>query len=697
MFLAVFLLFIPSTINTAFAEGEDQPERESQKYDESRYDLMTYADDKWYEWAQKTGTKAVSGIKNFLWNINIIVAQITLMIIYQLFSLDIIELTKDSIMEIASGTAGSLIANLGMFALAIASLGVVIRAYINQNWQAFFKIVSLLVISMALLFSIQSKNFNYVDLAHNISVSIENAVMKVNPSLTDSTDFEVSEGNIGNQVSVEVENKAYQSLLYKPYLLLQYGTTNEDTINEEGSLNGEDTRINEYLNANPMTEDGSESRQDIAKREYEDLQNENIFAGNAFTTSAYIMGVILSTVIQAIVFFFLALMRIMLQFAFVFLLILFPFMLFISLFPSFENLISQYIKGIFLVIKFKAMAVFFVLVATSFITISYEMADMSNDIYYRIFIQSIFSIAIIFMYMKRQFVMDMLQGSGLSFSSMGAGEGMGRQSLSRFNRGKEGTKNIAKKGIGGAKKGINGAKKGGKVAAKTIGTANAARNKASNMYDQAGRYAATKADSARSKVGEKMNKARDYVSQVQQGEIPNHDNPYHNEAVATNEAKTESGAAAVAGTSSINKNGSNKNVNSENVAVSQQKGQSMRNPRVAKNNPKTSYKKPNSTTNNQSSNTKHSNDKPTNTGKQKTEDSKPITQWEAQQQLSQNNERQKSARNPYHHLNEQNRQQINKSANNNNADHRKPNLKSVRSSREGLLNQRSLLHDKGNK
>ena len=692
LFLAIFLINFPFAAEPVFAE---EITRDSQKYDESRFELMTYADDKWYQWAQKTGTAAVAGIKNFLWNINIIISNITLMIIYQLFSLDIIELTKDSIMEITSGTAGSLMANLGMFALAVASLGVVIRAYIQQNWQAFFKIVSMVVISMALLFSIQSKNFNFVDLAHGVSVSLENAVIKVNPSLTESTTYEMDE-NIGNQVSVEVENKAYQSLVFKPYLLLQYGSTNVDEINEAGSYNGEETRINEYLNANPMTSDGSELREKIAEHEYTELTNENVFAGNAFKTSAYIMGVIISTSIQAVVFFFLALMRIMLQFAFVFLLILLPFMLFMSLFPSFEGLVTQYIKGTFMVIVFKAMAVFFVLVATSFITLSYEMADLSNDIYYRIFIQSIFSIAIIFMYMKRQFVMDMINGAAPSLASMGAGEGMARKMTSGFSQRRSLQKAVTKGNNGKiAKRGINSA---ASAAAKNSGKKNKIGNidpKNKSNKDVTGRKSQNNKENA---IGSKIKGMKDHVKQVQNGEIPNYDNPYKNEAAATSESKINHSEGG---------RGRNVNVQGENVSVSK----SMRNPNNLKHvqgnslqkkstsngrsgsNHMKSDKAKNATNpikskgNNQSSNGR----KPSHTVKQNNATHERASANNAEKNKQTVSQQQKqTARNPYQHLNDQNKQKINQANNRND----RTNARSVRDSREGLLNKRSLLHDK---
>ena len=696
MLFTLLFFIVPSSQEMVFAEDGSDTERLSEKHDESRYDLMTYADNSWYEWVDKTGTSAVSSIKNFLWKINVVITQITLMIIYQMFSLDIIKLAKDSVMEIASGTAGSLITNLGMFAFAIACFGIVVRSYIQQNWQAFFKIVSLVVISMALLFSISSQKFNYVDLAHDISVSIENAVMKVNPSMTDSTNFEIAEGddNIGEQVAIEVENKAFNALLYRPYLLLQYGTTDEETINAEGSLNGEKTRINEYLSANPATGDGMDLRQDIAEREFNDLNNENIFAGNAFEVSAYIMATIFSTIIQAIVFFFLALMRIMLQFAFLFLLLLVPFMLFLSIFPTFEGLIGQYLKGSFMVVIFKALTVFLVLVSSSFITLSYEMTNMSDDIFYRIFIQSIFAIAIIFMYMKRQFLIDMLNGASPSLAGMGAGEGMGRKSVGRFQKGKEYTKS-------GAKKTWNGTKKGGKIARKSVGgsgkLSKSLVQKSSSMYDKAGQYASAKANNLSNRIGGRMGQAKNYVNQVQNGDIPNYENPYQTEdhRSGMNNAPQEQ---------------SNNNV----TPINRTNEKSMRNPHVAKKNLKDSSQLKADSSNKSSTN--HQQETKQNKSQKQTSASgrKPNKKQSSQSsnlKINQSNQKKslsikrtnqnvnESGRNPYQQkaMQQQQPQQsvkqtVQQDVKPKNRDHVKSN-NNIRLNREGIINKRSLLHD----
>jgi TrbL/VirB6 plasmid conjugal transfer protein len=466
--------------------------------------------------AGKTGSATAAELKNFSWMTNMVLANIVLIIVYQLFSLDIIEMTMSSVQEITSSTAGSLVYNFGLFALALASLGIVVRAYIQENWKAFFKLITLILISLTLLFSIQTKKFNYIDLAHGISTTLENALMNVNPSLSDDVSFQFVhlDDHSKKSISISIENKVFDALIYKPYLLLQYGTTDEAKINEE-----KPDRIQDYLEADPTTKDGMDKLKEIAKTEYEDYGNKNIYDGNAFKQTGYIMVMMLSTIIQGIVFFFIALVRIMLQFAFIVMMLLAPFMIFISLFPSIEALVGKYLRGTFLLILFKGITMFFILVATSFITLGYDKTNMSDDLYYRIFIQIIFSTAIIFMYMKRQFIFHMLEGASPTLSDMGA-ERTGRTTLSRGKMGLQKANQVGKTTIGGLKTGkqmaFTGIQKAG------VGFA----------------VASETARNAKGKIGERIQKAREYIGQVQRGHIPNDENPYQsaeNEIAASEE------------------------------------------------------------------------------------------------------------------------------------------------------------------
>ncbi|WP_461611864.1 CD3337/EF1877 family mobilome membrane protein [Cytobacillus kochii] len=418
-FLVIMTLFGASSYAVAYAETNTE-ERDSEKHDESAYELMSYSDDSWYEFGEGTVNSIASTIKGFMWMINLVLSKVVLMFVFQMFSLDIVEITIDAVRGITSAVANGLLSTFGTFALAIFSIGILIKAYIQQSWQAFIKLTSLVVISLSLLFSISSERFDYISLANGLSIEVENMVMNVNPSLTGDDDFDADNMN---STAVALENKVFDALIYKPYLLLQYGTTDESAILEE-----DEQRISAYLEANPQTEDGIAERQDIAANEYKVYNNLNIFAGNGFKQSGYILVMLLSTIIQGVVFFFIALLRIMLQFGFVVMLLLAPFAIFMSIFPSFETVVGKYARALGLLILFKGVVMFFALVAVSFISLGYDMTNSTDDLYYRIFIQIIMSVATIFLYTKRQAVMNIIEGASLSVDDMGGGH------LPRMNR-----------------------------------------------------------------------------------------------------------------------------------------------------------------------------------------------------------------------------------------------------------------------
>lgn len=505
--LLVFLLFLFTFIQFGQVALAADEERKATERDESAYELMTYADNGWLDWKGQAGANVAKGVKDFLWMTNIVITKLVLMIVYQLFSLDIVEMTKDSIEHIVSGTAGALVMNLGFFALAVASVGIVLRAYVQQNWKAFFKLLILVIFSMSLLFSLQAKKFNYIDFAHDLSISLENTFMRVNPSLTGSEDFYFKDfnDNTARNLSISIENKVFDALLYKPYLLLQYGTTDEAAITAD-----DPNRITRYLDADPRTEEGIEERERIAEEEYNPSRynNKNIFAGNAWKQSGYILVMILSTIVQGVVFFSIALLRVMLQFGFILMMLVAPIMIFLSMFPTFESVVGRYLKGSFLIIMFKAMTIFIVLVAVSFVSLGYDLTNASNDIYYRIFTQIIFAIATIFMYAKRQFLLNMLEGATPSLEEMGGGR-LPRPHMSRQRPLRGGTqRNVLPFNRGKVNQAGNGKK----------------RSAHRNPVAAAKKRVSETMSNAREASKSKLRDAEEYATQ--KGEFPGMDNPY---------------------------------------------------------------------------------------------------------------------------------------------------------------------------
>lgn len=545
--LVAFFVMFPLTASAnddleGLEEGDNYVNRDAIDYPTERYTLMDYSDASWYEVGERSADAGGSMLKHSAWAFYLALSQVVLMFVYQLFSLDIVDITKDAVTGITSAVAGGLVTGFGQFALAIFGIGLVIRSYVQQNWAAFMKLTTMVIISMALLFSISSERFDYVSLASGLSTTLENAVMNVNPSLTGDDDISVR--NL-DDTAVALENKVFHALIYQPYLLLQYGTTDEEEI-----LSEDPERITAWLEQDPRTEEGFEAREDIAEDEYKEYNNYQAASSAGYDQTAYVLTMMLSTIVQGAVYFFIAMLRIMLQFGFIMLLLLAPFAIFLSLFPSFEAVIGKYLRLVGLVIMFKAITMFMILVSVSFISLGYDMTNTSDDLYYRIFIQIVFAIAIIFMYAKRGAVMNMIEGSGLSVEDMGGGRvpGMSRMGqAAKRGAGKVGgvTGGLAKKGVSkvGGKVGSGLKSSGARIKSGISGMSQKTKHAASSGFTAAGAGATAGVSKARAKGSQ----AVDRFKQQQMGGDPNAENIYagnsgEREATKQETAKQEAAA-----------------------------------------------------------------------------------------------------------------------------------------------------------
>lgn len=411
VFVLLLLISVPST---SFAEEQDtyvEPKivkqgdivREAKKYESIQYEPMTYIDDKWYFNTNEVLEKWKTTIKNAVWSINLTIAQLGFVIAFNVFSLDIIDLIKDSLTSIMSDTARIITQSVLLAFFALSGGYIVIKAYVRQDWGEFISIFTKVFISMVLLYSLLSSSGKVITFTNETSKFLEGLALQVNPTLTTSHRSEVTAQNgslvTPNEMGAIFENKMYDAMLYKPYLYLSYGTTNEKEITKDDK-----DRVSNYLEADINSEEGIKKRKEITKSEFEELNNRGINARNITSQVGYISTVMIANILQIGIVFFLALLRILIQMAFIMLLLLFPLVLLASLFPSFENLSLNYIKSIFIVIGYKAISVFLVIVSVSFITLGYEMMASSNDIYYNMFISTIMSTCVIALWFMRDFL-----------------------------------------------------------------------------------------------------------------------------------------------------------------------------------------------------------------------------------------------------------------------------------------------------
>ncbi|QHV47691.1 type IV secretion system protein (plasmid) [Bacillus cereus] len=435
-----------SVNNVAFAE---QPEtvspnivkegnviRESQKYPEVQYKPMTYVNEKWYWNTNEMLENLKAAWKEIFWFANLLLAKVGCEIVFNLFSLDIVDKTASMVAGVMSATAKAVAGDFVLFLLALTGGYIAIRAYIQQNWREFFGILTKTLISLSLLYSLFGSAQTYVTFGNELSKYMENMALKINPSLTASQKQDYEEAKDGDslkssEIGAKIENKVFESMVYKPYLLLNYGTTDEAAITKD-----EKERINEYLQANEFNEKGLEKRKDIAKKEYEEKGNSTILASNVPSQVGSLFVSFVTNLIQIVVYFILALVRIVLQLAFIVLLIGLPLVLVFSLFPTLENIVMGYVKALFSVISFKALTVFVVLIAVSFLSLGYDLTNMNDKAESRIFTQLLITVATIALWFKRDFLVHALSGQHhrILDSATGTVDKMGDMAKSAFKQ-----------------------------------------------------------------------------------------------------------------------------------------------------------------------------------------------------------------------------------------------------------------------
>ena len=380
------------------------------------YELMSHADESWWDVASQTGNNILVGVRDFAWATYTVVAEVVTTIVYHMFNVDLLEMLMPNLTNFASSTAGQIVNNILIFGMALFGITITIRGFLKQDWGAFFKLLFLMLISLTLLFSIQSERFNYIALVDGISKDIENTLIATPPSLI--TGEEINYGT--TDTAINMENRIYNSLLLQPYLDLNYGDTSISRINDDRE---EEYHVYDYLNASPFTEEGRDTRANISEYEFEDMENNNVNSANASAQIGKIVMFFISLLVQGFIYIVLTAVRYMLQIAMIIALVMLPVVIFLSFFPSFEKILLSYTRKVFQLILYKAILVFYMIFVMSIMQITYTIQNYG--MLQAIVFQVVLAISVIMIYFYRNSALDTVNDSNSVSPSEASGQGFG--------------------------------------------------------------------------------------------------------------------------------------------------------------------------------------------------------------------------------------------------------------------------------
>ncbi|MDE3841081.1 conjugal transfer protein (plasmid) [Bacillus methanolicus] len=241
------------------------------EYPQHHYKLDTYVDTSgdWmpWNWADGSGKQiyiALMEIINSVWNVNVLLANFTMKIVQEAFELDFVSDVVDQIgqavQNIAGFGPGGFMSN-GLWPLLVTFVIGIIGAWAtyvgmvkretSRAWSGLLSSIIIFVFALG-FFSNASTILKGIN---DWSSDIQSDMLAVSASIVNPGASYTQEEGIAT-----IRNQMFDLMVKKPYLLMQYGTTEVDK-----------GRVNTILSVDPILD--AEKRQEEAQKEVEEKDN----------------------------------------------------------------------------------------------------------------------------------------------------------------------------------------------------------------------------------------------------------------------------------------------------------------------------------------------------------------------------------------------------------------------------------------
>lgn len=357
------------------------------QYRWDNYQIDFYVDTSWdwlpWNWMDRIDNKISSvfyGISDGIWLISVLLSSGTGYIVQQTYSLDFIGDMADDIgknIQILAGmNTGSKKFNAdGFYTWLLLFIVLIVGGYMayaglikRKTTEAVSAAVNMLVIFL-LTAAFIAYAPQYIKNINDFSADLSNGVLELGAKL-------VMPGNdeMGVKATDKIRNNLFAIQVYKPWLLLQFGTTDETAIESERIAAGVDgDRIKSILSVSPVTNFG-EDRQTAVKTDIETYKNVNMTVTNV---AGRFGTVILIGFLNLIISIFVVIMCglvIFTQLLFIIFALYLPLNFILSMLPTYNGLLKKAVLKLFNTILMRAGLTLLITIAFSLFAMIYSMS-----------------------------------------------------------------------------------------------------------------------------------------------------------------------------------------------------------------------------------------------------------------------------------------------------------------------------------
>ncbi|UMT78662.1 hypothetical protein ML436_02735 [Staphylococcus roterodami] len=391
--------------------------------DLERYRVWFQKDEDWNPFGKDEVAETVNNVTNFFFEIDKLIVSITDYAIENLYQLDVLNDFADKVGQFVGDIYQKLLSNIVMTLFIVICLNAFIIFSVKGNMHEALKRGFLIFCLIGFGVGVLANASFVIKGTNNVGKGLNNVIMNSTSSINGDIDY-VNENSGINKI----RNQYFDMALYKPYLIMNYGTVNEEKIKQKGK-----NRIDDILNIKVKDEKTEKEVERKVGDEVKKYDNTSMKQTHVFGQLGIAMFTLIITIALSIIFLSISFAKVIFS---AFALILFLFLVFswlISFIPGFEiSVFKALARTLGYIILSACMTFLFVVIGFSIDIANAFVKPESQQAY---FLNVIFLMIILFvLYKKRSEIIDFVTRGNLSLSPQKLGAEVIRKGQDEFNK-----------------------------------------------------------------------------------------------------------------------------------------------------------------------------------------------------------------------------------------------------------------------
>ena len=391
--------------------------------DLERYRIWFQKDEDWNPFGKDEVAETVNNVTNFFFEIDKLIVSITDYAVENLYQLDVLNDFADKVGQFVGDIYQKLLSNIVMTLFIVICLNAFIVFSVKGNMHEALKRGFLIFCLIGFGVGVLANASFVIKGTNNVGKGLNNVIMNSTSSINGDIDY-VNENSGINKI----RNQYFDMALYKPYLIMNYGTVNEDKIKNKGK-----NRIDNILDVKVKDEKTEKEVKYKIDKEVKSYNNTAMKQTHVFGQLGIAMFTLIITIALSIIFLSISFAKVIFS---AFALILFLFLAFswlISFIHGFEiSVFKALARTLGYIILSACMTFLFVVIGFSIDIANAFVKPESQQAY---FLNVIFLMIILFvLYKKRSEIIDFVTRGNLSLSPQKLGADVMRKGQDEFNK-----------------------------------------------------------------------------------------------------------------------------------------------------------------------------------------------------------------------------------------------------------------------